>query len=122
VTETPQHARPVRAAANGSGSRSPEQIESDIAETRTQLAGTIDEIADKVSPANVKRRAVDRVKAEIDRIKARVGEQLTDDHGNIDVKKVAPLAAAAAGLVLLSALRKVRRRRTSRARRRRALR
>ncbi len=123
MTETPQQARPVRAAENGSGSRSPEQIERDIAATRTQLAGTIDEIADKVSPAKVKRRAVDRAKAEVDRIKARIGEQITDDNGNIDPKKVAPLAAAALGLVLFRALRKVRDRRSARAlRRRRSLR
>lgn len=123
MTETPQQARPVRAGENGSGSRSPEQIERDIAATRTQLAGTIDEIADKVSPAKVKRRAVDRAKAEIDRIKARIGQRITDDNGNIDPKKVAPLAAAALGLVVLRVVRKARDRRSARAlRRRRSLR
>jgi hypothetical protein len=43
--------------------RKPAEIEGDIVDTRQRLVGTISEIQDRVSPANVANRSVDKVKA-----------------------------------------------------------
>jgi hypothetical protein len=43
--------------------RKPAEIESDIVDTRERLVGTIGEIQDRVSPANVADRGKDKVKA-----------------------------------------------------------
>ena len=40
--------------------RKPEQIEREIETTRTQLAGTLDELAERVSPERLAGRARDR--------------------------------------------------------------
>ncbi len=60
----PRPATPVRrgtAGANGSGGgadhRSPAQIEADIERTRARLAGTLDELTDRLTPRAVLRQA-----------------------------------------------------------------
>jgi uncharacterized protein DUF3618 len=68
--------------------RSPAEIEADIERTRARLAGTVDEIAERVKPANVARRGAESAKA-----------QVVDDEGNLRVKRVAVLAVAVAGAV-----------------------
>lgn len=45
--------------------RSAEEIEADIERTRQQLAGTVDEIVERVKPANVARRTADSAKAQV---------------------------------------------------------
>jgi hypothetical protein len=40
--------------------RSPEQIQREIETTRTQLAGTLDELAERVSPKRLAGQALDR--------------------------------------------------------------
>jgi Protein of unknown function (DUF3618) len=54
------------ASSNGAASaRSVEQIQSEIETTRTRLAGTVDEIADRVSPKNVAERVKVSAKAQV---------------------------------------------------------
>jgi hypothetical protein len=59
-------------------SLTPAQIETDIEATRLRLASTVDAIAERVSPANVAHRAVDRLKA-----------QVVDDQGSLRKDRVA---------------------------------
>ncbi|MFY9774819.1 MAG: DUF3618 domain-containing protein [Trebonia sp.] len=51
----------------------PTVLVTQIENTRADLARTIDEIADRVSPANVARRATDRVREKISQIDPLVG-------------------------------------------------
>jgi len=46
----------------------PDALVTQIERTRTDLARTIDEIADRVAPANVARRATDRLREQISQI------------------------------------------------------
>lgn len=80
---------------------SPEQIEAEIAETRRRLAHTVDEIADRVSPANVATRGVARVKA-----MAYVATHTPD--GRLDTRRIALAGAAVGTFALLIVVGKVR--------------
>jgi Protein of unknown function (DUF3618) len=51
----------------------PDAIVTQIENTRADLARTIDEIADRVSPANVARRATDRVRERIGQVDPLIG-------------------------------------------------
>ena len=51
----------------------PDTLVGEIERTRSNLARTIDEIADRVSPSNVARRATDRVRERISQIDPLVG-------------------------------------------------
>jgi len=51
----------------------PDALVTQIERTRTDLARTIDEIADRVAPANVARRATDRLREQISQIDPLVG-------------------------------------------------
>jgi anti-sigma factor RsiW len=51
----------------------PDKLVNEIERTRADLARTIDEIADRVSPANVARRATDRVRERISQVDPLVG-------------------------------------------------
>ena len=51
----------------------PDTIVGEIERTRAALARTIDEIADRVSPSNVARRAGDRVRERISQIDPLIG-------------------------------------------------
>jgi hypothetical protein len=51
----------------------PTELVTEIERTRANLAQTIDEIADRVSPANVARRTTDRVKERISQIDPLIG-------------------------------------------------
>jgi Protein of unknown function (DUF3618) len=52
--------------------RDPNALVTEIERTRENLARTIDQLADRVSPANVARRALDRVREELQRPEARI--------------------------------------------------
>jgi uncharacterized protein DUF3618 len=45
--------------------RTPAQIEADIERARARLAGTVDEIVERVKPANVANRLADSAKAQV---------------------------------------------------------
>jgi hypothetical protein len=51
----------------------PNALVGEIERTRANLARTIDEIADRVSPANVARRATDQVKDRLSQVDPLVG-------------------------------------------------
>jgi hypothetical protein len=92
--EEPTVSDPSRTVSpNGTANRSPKDIERDIEATRNRLAGTIDEISDRVKPANV-----------IARLKEKAREQVVNPDGSLRVDRVAGAAAAAVsalGLVVL---------------------
>jgi MYXO-CTERM domain-containing protein len=82
------------------GPRSPQQIERDIEAARGRLASTVDEINERVKPANVAQRA-----------KVRARAQVVGPDGSVRTERVGPAVAAVAALVLLAAWRRRRRRR-----------
>lgn len=51
----------------------PSELVSEIERTRANLAHTIDEITDRVSPANVAKRTTDRVKERISQVDPLIG-------------------------------------------------
>ena len=51
----------------------PHALVTEIERTRTDLARTIDEIADRVAPSNVARRATDQIRERISQIDPLVG-------------------------------------------------
>jgi hypothetical protein len=71
--------------------RTPEQIEADLERARSDLARTIDEIADRVLPRNIARRAVGKARA-----------QLVDEEGRVRVGRVGAMAAGVAAFVALN--------------------
>jgi hypothetical protein len=74
--------------------RSPQQIERDIEAARANLAVTLDEIVDRVKPANVAARAKDKVRAQF----------IDSDTGAPRKERIVPLAGGVAGLILLVVL------------------
>jgi len=75
--------------------RTPAEIEAEIERTRQRLAGTVDAIADRVSPANVARRGAESAKA-----------QVVDERGQVRTGRVAGIAAVAVAVVGLLAWRR----------------
>jgi hypothetical protein len=71
----------------------PDTLVDEIERTRTSLAKTIDEIAERVSPSNVARRSADRARERIGQIDDRARERI----GAID-----PLIGGAAALAVVS--------------------
>jgi len=71
--------------------RTPAQIEAELERTRTELARTIDEIADRVAPRNVARRAVGKVRA-----------QFVDGEGRVRAGRVGAMAVGVAAFVALN--------------------
>jgi hypothetical protein len=63
----------VMAEANGEVAvRDPDALVTQIERTRESLARTIDELADRVSPANMANRALDRAREQFERPEARI--------------------------------------------------
>lgn len=61
------------AEANGEVAiRDPDALVTQIERTRDSLARTIDQLADRVSPANMANRALDRAREQLDRPEARI--------------------------------------------------
>ena len=83
-------ARPAAGAGDAADvpERTPAEIEAEIERTRQRLAGTVDAIAERVSPANVARRGAESAKA-----------QVVDERGQIRTGRVAGIAAAAVAVV-----------------------
>lgn len=68
--------------------RTPAEIEADIERTRLRLQGTVDAIADRVSPAKVARRSAGSAKA-----------QVIEPDGSLRKARVAALAVGAIAVV-----------------------
>ena len=81
-------ARSGDAAADAGRERTPAEIEAQIERTRQRLAGTVDAIADRVSPANLARRGAESAKA-----------QVVDERGQVRTGRAAGIAAAAVAVV-----------------------
>jgi hypothetical protein len=63
----------VMAEANGEVAiRDPDALVTQIERTRDSLARTIDQLADRVSPANMANRALDRAREQFERPEARI--------------------------------------------------
>ena len=61
------------AEANGTvATRDPDALVREIERTRESLARTVDQLADRVSPANVAHRAVDQAREQLQRPEARM--------------------------------------------------
>ena len=70
--------------------RTPDQIEADIVATRARLAETVDELVDRAHPRNVAKRQVEQAKS-----------QVYDADGNLRTQKIASVAGAVAGVLVL---------------------
>jgi hypothetical protein len=74
--------------------RTPQEIEAEIERARNNLAATLDELVDRVKPANVARRGSEKVRAQF----------IDSDTGAPRVERIAPVAGAAVGLLVLIVL------------------
>ncbi|MEV3922494.1 DUF3618 domain-containing protein [Actinomadura coerulea] len=98
-------------------SRDPEALEREIERSRRQLARTIDELADRVSPRNVAQRGAERLKEEADQVAKALGAMVRpseDDDGEgpqIDRRLVLAGVGAAVIVTALVVRRRRRRRR-----------
>jgi hypothetical protein len=91
VTHTTERAQvSMEQAADRAGGelRAPAEIEAEIERTRARLAGTIDEITDRVHPLRLAQRGGERLKGTV-----------VDEHG----RPKPPLIVAAAGAAVLIA-------------------
>lgn len=87
----------VVSVGNGQAATTPEEIERAIERTRDQLAGTIDALADRVSPKNVARRNADRARAAV-----------SGDDGSLSAVRVGALVGGAVLLVSVVVWRRLR--------------
>lgn len=92
---------------SANGNRSPEDIEADIERTRERLAGTVNEIADRVKPANVVRRKTEGVRQLVTYGVDSARAQVVDDRGNVRTERVAALGVAAVAAVGLLVWRRI---------------
>lgn len=77
-------------STGGSEPQSPAEIEAEIEATRARLASTVDELVDKAHPRNVAKRQVEQAKS-----------QVYDEQGNLRTEKIATIAGAIAGVVVV---------------------
>jgi Protein of unknown function (DUF3618) len=75
-------------ATESKQARTPAEIEADIEATRLRLQGTVDAIAERVSPANVARRGTEAAKA-----------QVIEADGSLRTTRVVALAVVVVGVV-----------------------
>lgn len=80
-----------------SADRTPEEIASDIAETRNRLAGTIDELVYRAQPKTIIRRQTEALKA-----------KFVDENGSPKTDAIVKVAGAVVGfVVVIVAIRKL---------------
>ncbi len=109
TTETPATAGGFEARPpSTNGNRSPEDIEADIERTRERLAGTVNEIADRVKPANVVRRKTEGVRQLVSHGVGSARAHVVDSRGDIRTDRVAALGVAAIAAVGLLVWRRIR--------------
>ena len=77
--------------------KSPDQIEAEIAQTRAHLASTIDQLAIRAQPREIVRRQTESVKA-------RVVESTHTPEGDLRVERVGAIAAAVAAVLVVLAV------------------
>jgi hypothetical protein len=74
--------------------RSEDEIEADLSATRDRLARTVDELAFRASPAEIKRR-------QIEKLRAKGNEVAFDDDGEARLDLLAVVLAGVSGVALL---------------------
>ncbi len=79
----------------GQGPQSPEELEAEIERTRERLAGTVNEIADRVKPANVVRRKTEPARQLASAAFASARAQVVTARGDIRTERAAAFGAAA---------------------------
>ncbi|NAZ74201.1 DUF3618 domain-containing protein [Kineococcus sp. T13] len=82
----------------------PRVLEREVELRRTQLAGTIDELTNRLAPAAIKERSIATARA-------KVLDFATDGRGSVRVGRVAAVAGVAVGVVVVAVVRAVRKRR-----------
>ena len=81
--------------------QSPEEIEADIEVTRERLAGTVNEIADRVKPANIVRRKTEPARQLAAAAIASARAQVVNARGDIRTERAAAFGAAAVAALSL---------------------
>ena len=81
--------KPVK-ADGASQPQTPAEIEAEIEATRARLASTVDELVDKAHPRNVAKRQVEQARS-----------QVYDAQGNLRTEKIATIAGAVAGVIVV---------------------
>lgn len=99
VTVQAKHTRvePASGSTRDEGkavSRTPEEIEAEIEQARANLAVTLDELVDRVKPANVARRTSEKVRAQF----------VDSETGAPRMDRIGPIAGGVVGLVVLVVL------------------
>ncbi|MDI2131368.1 DUF3618 domain-containing protein [Yinghuangia seranimata] len=74
--------------------RTPQQIEADIEAARANLAATLDELVDRVKPANVARRTSEQIRAQF----------IDSDTGAPRMDRIVPVAGAVVGVLVVVGL------------------
>ncbi|MFB9378652.1 DUF3618 domain-containing protein [Kineococcus gynurae] len=82
----------------------PRALEAEVERLRNRLAGTVDELSGRVTPAAIKQRSIARVRAA-------VNDFATDEYGGLRVERVAAVGLAVTGVVAIVVIRAVRKRR-----------
>jgi hypothetical protein len=77
--------------------RSTKEIEADLAATRERLARTVDELAFRASPEELKRQQVEKLKASAQRL-------VFDEHGDVRMDRLATALGVVAGVAVLLGL------------------
>lgn len=87
---------PLAPEAAPDPNRSAKQIENDIVNRRERLVSTVDEITERVKPANVAAKAKEKAAAQV----------IDPEHGGVRLNRVLPVVGVVAGLVTLVVARK----------------
>ncbi len=82
-------------ARSAGATRSPDEIERDLEQARRRLAGTIDQLADRVSPKAVAQRSADKAKL-----------QVIDASGAPRTNRIVAIGAAVVGWIALTVWRR----------------
>ncbi|QFG67893.1 DUF3618 domain-containing protein [Ornithinimicrobium pratense] len=88
--------------------RSMQEIEADIAATRSRMARTVDELAYRVNPQTLKANAIARVQGEIQQVVHRAQDKVVDPTGEPRYENIAKaLGGVAATALTLGTLRRL---------------
>lgn len=83
------------------GTRSPQEIENDIAKSRTRLAATVDELAYRAKPKTIATRQMESAKKSI-------RDATFHENGDLKIEVVGPIALVVVGLVAIAIVRRAR--------------
>lgn len=83
----------------------PEVIEQDIARTRAELSGTVDEIQERLSPGHIKEKATEKIRGGIRSVSSRISSSAKERGAtimNTALSNPVPLAMIGAGVAWLA--------------------